>query len=70
MAKNELSYTYETKCKRCGNLNEWYAGKKEDFERSAFLSYIFEKSKYPQHSDCKKCEKKTFQDVVSFFTPE
>ena len=63
---SEMQYLYETKCRRCENITEWYFVEKKqlafrDFEM-AMIDYI----SYPRLRKCDKCDKYTIQDLVSY----
>lgn len=66
MEDSKQNYKYETKCKKCGKIHEWYFMKKSEFSYTKFMEALFEKSKYPSIYDCDKCKTRTFQEVVSY----
>lgn len=61
--------TYETKCRRCGEIHEWvfYSDpSKTDFENwQALHRYITEIFSSPATIECNLCDKMTIQDYVS-----
>lgn len=65
---NDKYLNYETKCRRCGELEEYSLGTKNDWnDFSDYSRYIHEiLLKRPQCNYCNNCDKNTVQDVVSF----
>lgn len=66
MEKDDKNHTFETKCRRCGNITEWYGGSFEMHTSEVFRHYMSEKMSFPSIYMCKVCEKETVQDVVAF----
>ena len=68
MAKLEL--TYETKCRRCGKITEWFGGYDADkSDRENWLrlhDWVTEHFDHPSVCRCDKCKKDTIQDYVSY----
>ena len=62
-AKN---YNYETKCRRCGKLTEWYFSSADRFTYNDFTSAMMDYVQFPRILRCDDCKKETVQDVVSF----
>lgn len=63
-------FTYESKCRRCGNITEWAFPGYETFEKRIQIEWQVEKMNYPSEGRCDKCEKHTIQDVVAFNRPD
>lgn len=59
-------YTYETKCRRCGELTEWAFQKVTKDSIHDWIKWKIAKSEFPSEYQCETCQKKTLQDVVSF----
>lgn len=59
-----VHYYYETRCRRCGKINVWYSSidKWEDF-----VHYCTEHTAFPFFMKCDKCQRQTFQDIVSYY---
>lgn len=53
--------TYEAKCRRCGNIVEFWTGISRSIPA---IQNHFDASR-PFYNYCKTCEKKTFWDLVS-----
>lgn len=66
MKKESKNHTFETKCRRCNHITEWYGGTFEMRTSEDFKRYMHEKMTFPSVYDCKECDKKTVQDVVAF----
>lgn len=64
--KAKTRITYETKCRRCGEMSEWMGIDKEYRYNIFTAGWIVEKMNNPSTCQCKKCGKETVQDVVSF----
>lgn len=64
-AKN---YNYETKCRRCGELTEWYFSNTDRFTFMQFVKVMNDHIQFPRANKCEKCEKDTVQDVV-YYSP-
>ena len=63
-----MELTYETKCKRCGEISEWFFAKLESVNYSDYLHWINEKMQYVGSYHCGKCGKITVHEVVSYKT--
>lgn len=63
---NTETYTYETKCRRCGSLQEWHFSNKDQITSTQFASAMTDYIQYPRMRQCDTCGKSTVQDVVSF----
>lgn len=59
-------YTYELKCRRCGNLIEFYIGEKAQLDQLNYPRWKAEKQSFASEAACEKCEKPTLHDVVAF----
>jgi len=57
---------YETKCRRCGQLEEWSFGQRSQIEWFEFSKAMIDYIQYPRARPCKKCKKDTVQDVVYY----
>lgn len=58
--------TYETKCRKCGSINEWCAGKRWDMTYLAFVTWISQQLNNPMLLECDCTTRElTVQDVVS-----
>lgn len=55
---------YETKCRRCGKLTEWFLAVKGSMSKITFISYIGEKSGFASTYKCSRCKKSTIQDLI------
>lgn len=62
----DKNYNYETKCRRCGTLTEWYFAPLSAFTYVEFVEVMTNHIQYPRTRECKKCEKYTVQDIVSY----
>lgn len=60
------NYEYETKCRRCGHLTQWYFSNRFGFPFSDFLFAMNDKIASPRQMECKVCLKETVQDIVSY----
>lgn len=60
------NYTYETKCRRCGQFEEWHVGTPEELSFDEFLTYMSEKIMFPISMKCKCSARITVQDIISF----
>ncbi len=69
-AVNNDMASYETKCRRCGNISEWFLAFKRDMSKKMFLDFMLAKINTAAHGNCRNCEKYTVQDYVSFHYPE
>lgn len=65
MEENIKRNTYETKCRRCGNLITWYFSNYVAFQYPVFMDAINDHIKNPRLMDCKYCDKQTVQELVS-----
>lgn len=60
---------YETKCRRCAALHEWYFGDTGEPTGLNFNHYVKameDKTDSPRLMNCTVCQKLTVQDVVSY----
>lgn len=62
----DKNYYYETKCRRCGKLKEWFFANSETITWSHFVMAIEDYITSPRQMECEKCKKETVQDVVSY----
>ncbi len=60
------NYNYETKCRRCGNLTEWYFSTTDRFTWGQFAEAMQNLIEHPRQSKCDMCKKRTVQDVVAY----
>ena len=60
------SYTYETKCRRCGTLKEWFFSNKSMVKWTGFAHVMNDHLTHPRLLSCDNCGKSTIQDVVSY----
>ena len=58
--------TYETKCRRCGNFEDWFFAEKTKENYNYFIIAITDYIQNPRSYRCKICDKHTVQDVVSY----
>jgi hypothetical protein len=63
-------YTYECKCRKCGEQTESFVGDASQFSLEDFRRYAYEKCTYPEVTFCKKCLQLTVKDVIAFREPE
>jgi hypothetical protein len=63
---NEEQYSFETKCRRCGHVSEWYAGEKKVLPYKDFERIISDFLNTPTVRDCDKCAKSTVQDLIAY----
>jgi len=59
-------WIYETKCRRCGEINIFSPGGSVHTSWEAFLNLMFQKINQPQLCNCIKCKKDTIQELVSY----
>lgn len=59
-------YTYETKCRRCGNMSDWVMDTHDAYNDSEFIEFIHQISQYIRTYYCEECHGDTIQDVVSY----
>jgi ribosomal protein L37E len=62
------THVFETKCRRCGRIHEWYGGESENISYTDFRKAMMQKGGYATLMDCKKCGIETFQDILSIQT--
>lgn len=62
------NYEYETKCRRCGNFQEWYFAKKDNLKLIDFLTAMSDYAVNPRLQKCSTCDKRTIQDLISYNT--
>jgi hypothetical protein len=64
-----LEVVTETKCRRCGKLEEWQCVTPDWYDDKSSLSFVnkidFLKT-HPESHWCKKCKKNTLQDLVAY----
>lgn len=58
--------TYESKCRRCLNINEWYFSTLDVFTWQEFHIAMEDHVKHPRQFHCRNCKKQTVQDIVSY----
>jgi hypothetical protein len=63
------SYAYETKCRRCGQINEFHYPA-SGIDEVQFFNIMNKYIQAPQSYSCTLCKKATVQDVVSYSTSE
>jgi rRNA maturation protein Nop10 len=63
-------YNYETKCRRCGNLQQWNGLPAERFEYKSFQEMMYSQVQEPRQYRCDKCDRYTVQDVCAYDLPE
>ena len=66
MADNEKNWEYETKCRRCGALTDWFFSTVDKMEWLDFMKAMVDYIRFPRNHHCRKCKKNTVQDVVSY----
>lgn len=59
----KLDFHYETRCKRCAHVHIWHS---TIADWQAFVIYCTEHTRFPFFCQCTKCDKRTFQDIVSY----
>lgn len=60
------THIYEAKCRRCGNLAEWYHSESDQFSIQEFNNIMTDYIKSPRLLGCIPCKKSTVQDVVAY----
>lgn len=63
------SWNYETKCRRCGKLHDWWFADKINFDWLKFVGAMNDHLVNPRSYKCDDCKKETVQDVVSYPGP-
>jgi DNA-directed RNA polymerase subunit RPC12/RpoP len=63
-----IQFTYETRCRRCGSLKEWFFARQGDIEWVTFATAMTDFITHPRLYFCGDCKKETVQDVVSYTT--
>ena len=64
-------WTYEAKCRKCGNVNDFFCGYKESISQEAFTRIVTEQMSNPFLHRCTHCPTvegkiiKTVFDVIS-----
>lgn len=69
MSNKNKNLTYETKCRRCGELTEWVYGEADRIEYMRFAKHMLEFVQVSPSRNCKNCKKSTVQDVVWYTEP-
>lgn len=59
-------FTYETKCRICGEITEWAFPGYETFDKNSQIEWQITKLNYPTEGHCEKCDRMTVQDLVAF----
>lgn len=59
-------YTWETKCRRCSTIKEWFFSDANAFEYKDFQFAMNDHIDVPRLMYCDSCLKDTVQDVVSY----
>lgn len=65
LANESENWIYETKCRRCGDLAEFYFAQKSKVSRPQFLETMNDYIKFPRMRYCQHCGKQTIQELVS-----
>ena len=62
-----MNWTYETKCRRCGRVHEWFVAELSEMSYKEYLSLIFTKFETPSGYNC-QCKKSvaTVHDIISY----
>lgn len=63
---DKTTCTYETKCRRCLKITDWYFGPIEMVSFDNFLLAMNDLIQFPRLLHCESCKKGTVQDVVSY----
>jgi len=69
MAERYMEIFTETKCRRCGTLHEWQFVSGNQYSEHTRLSFIDQINAKINEADsdwCRKCNKNTIQDLVSY----
>lgn len=64
------SWIFETKCRRCGHMTQWFFSYREQTDWLDFSKYIHCRINDPLQYKCDECCKKTVQDIVSYTEPK
>lgn len=60
------NWEYETKCRRCGNLQMWHFSEKKSFDWLQFANAMQDYIEHPRTFMCNKCRINTVQDVTTY----
>ena len=65
--KQEASdcWEYESKCRKCGTIENWSFGTKEVHSQKRFSDWVNIRLQIPEIGFCEHCQKHTVQDIVS-----
>lgn len=66
---NIKEYTWETKCRKCSKIKEWFFSGADAFEYKDFQLAMQDHIASPRSMYCDVCLKETVQDVVSYSNP-
>lgn len=61
-----MAYTYESKCRRCNKINDWFFQYCDMLSYDDFLFAMNSKIQHPRAEECEECEKLTVHDVISY----
>jgi len=62
----ERHYFYETKCRICANITEWFFATSYRIKYTDLLDEMSDYTINPRLNRCNRCQKMTIQDVVSY----
>lgn len=63
------NWVFETKCRRCGHLSEWFFGSRETIKFESFSYAMMDHIANPRMMNCEKCNRLTVQEVVTYNYP-
>ena len=63
---SDKSLKYESKCRRCGHIEEWHFMDGYVAEWNRLHHWVFEHANFPEIGECRVCNKTTLQDIVSY----
>jgi hypothetical protein len=70
MSKKNENYSYESKCRRCGHITEFYFAGPDMITHEHFMVAILDYVANPRFRHCESCSKETVQEVVSVSVPQ
>ena len=67
MREKETVYTWETKCRKCGKIVEWYFGNDRMSDDCTFTKCVYAKLENScELGHCEKCKMQTVQDFIGY----
>ena len=68
-AESEEFFSYETKCRKCGNFMKWGSIPKRKDNVRYFQEAMYSQVQEPRSYLCTHCDQSTVQDVVAYDPP-